>query len=1119
MKLFAKILIFAFVVIGCAREHIPFEVDSSLVRIGINFSPNFANQTTNLTRTGGNQIATDLELEMKNTTLFVFSHPNYDASNSSGYVTPTPDGKLLTYATLTQHTTGNIPAGVIDEYVCYVSEIKAPVVAIGIANLPQDVLNSMLQRIDDGEHITYSQFVSESVLEIAATEGNVTVDANNVILKNGSDGILPLSVDPIELPELTQATIDYADTHKPEASNSTFAYARIDVLLDTQNSTLIDEVALKSAWLCNIPIVPNYTGVVDLITYLDYGAEVTTETNRNTEEQPNAEGSNDIIQGLYMYPNTIVENVSDENKVYVIVKAQTSESIGDEYYKIEIRYDKDNATSYSIERNTRYRLLIKDFEGNGYASFDEALISPPSNVKFEIEIDSSTGNDFLVTNGTSYMALSNTIVDVFGSGEQLYGRNLTAFTVFYKENSSVEATAGASKLPINLTKSISTISQGLHLPDSLEFKNNFTQDTIFPIRFRVDSSFSGYGEIIVRVGNLVGKVKINLIELEPQQTTIDRYTTPGYTYAYLEVEGLQPADIATWIRFGNTSDIEYAAQDGQGIPISLPLLTTGYRDNFICPAIIYNENGESARTYILQENLEIIDFTDREVVNSYIGGSYNIAGKEKADLTLSNCYILNPNPNQARKYYIPITKRITDIWQGYTTSEEKTKYRNRTVKLFDESNNFTLPKGWKVKVLWWDSQRIYDGNLEFVRDSTDYDNNSISVIIPARMENYGVVSVAVTDGSGSEELVGGRGDGGTEDVILWSWTFWITDYDPTSIARVSSPTNGAGSYTAGGAYTPSGTMTYTDAVHRYSNGTWVNSTASNYNNGTYGVNSTGYNARRFIMDRNFGAFANTYTGHGTIYNSTFIKVISPPVSGICSVQHGNPRPIPGAGTLDSKGRAIDFIEKDDGYKTVVELAQYPYHFCNGVPKFSSWQQPFVADDTDNIWARSGDTNYLYCYNIWADKDLRTDEDLLARVKKSIFDPSPLGWMVSSKNTFYNFTTANTPYNNTTTPEASTGSVYNNFANLFYIPYRSSGTGQYVLAKSDIFVDLYIRSNESLATAYSESPTGAEGFRDDISFNIYAVGGGTSTASYRVYAASGTGKASGLAIRPVTEAEY
>ncbi len=1142
--------------------------NNSLPRITIDFGPSFSTINSNssiITRadidasSGATQrIATDRELELKNVTLFVFTNNTFEMEGANIVSSPDTSGHLLLYANM--NPTGT-PNDEINEnltiqrfYTAEVPEINSPVTAIGVANLPPDMIQKINDSLDSGKAMTYGEFIKATILPIdtEVVAGRTKASSTNLILENKIDnsGILPISVDPIQLPALTEV---YTGNYPV----SVFGYSRIDILLysepdqdgSTQNSPFGNpnartEVELMEAYLSNVPNTPIYTSLPPKgVTYIDYTNPITPATNLATEEtntyhkywfDTNNDGvaeefqfqPDDLIQGLYMYPNVSVKGTTEAPYVYIIVKAKTAQSEvfinadGEEekipeFFKVLIKYGDDpNNPSFAINRNTRYRLKLLRFEGNGYSSLEEALDNPPSNILYDIDIDSGTGNEFVVTNGTSYMALSNTIVDIYADKEKIIKQNFDGFTIHYEHNE--KASSGfADDVWNSVVKRVISETDGLNVVNTAEFSETFQENQKDTLIFMLDNNFFvdankpdptkdvWVGEVSIRVGNLLSRVKVNFNQFGDSETQITNYETSDYTYAYIDYGDKITTDLATWIQFGGTTDLEYTAEQNSGIPISLVELTTGYRDNFKSPAYVYNNNGESVRIYILQENLDIVDFSDKAIVNYYIGGSFS----DNSELELSNTYMLRPAQSVARKYYIPISSRIKEVWGTRITGGKSpfTKYAYISDSealahsdYYDTDGNFVLPEDWDIEIVWYDSQRVYNGNFKFQRDlpNPSTGEERISVTIPANSENYGVVLVSVVDGKGNS---------------LWSWTFWITDYDPMGIARDNLGNNfGAGTYTTTGTGTEAGVspgvyhsatsgIITEDALHRYLGSVW---------------NSGGLNDGRFMMDRNIGAFDNTAIGHGTVYDNNNEICISDPLSGSLTFQHANPRPYPAKGAIKGDGTRLENITpystpaSEGYYTTVIGALRVPYNFCVGLPgssAFSHWLNPAnnPAAARNIIW---GDvslklTNLTDVFTTAAGQEV-------VRVTKSIFDPSPLGWMVPNKFTYFDFAGKMTADN--ALHKYSTLESYLKFARFFYVTYRSSSTGTLVRVKdvsNSETADGYMRTNE---TYFSSSHNNT--WRDDYSLALgYVFSGNTRMLS--------SGKASGCSIRPITQATY
>ncbi len=1111
----------------------------SLVTLRFDFDGDFAPKT--LTRTRDYTYATERELELINgPTMLVFENSLYEGENpSNDFSKIDVDGRLLALgeAVWDPEADDELNVGEKGAYITKIHPYNKPVTIFAVANLSEEKYNWMMDKYNSGEGFTYDEFRTSTLISIE-TERVAPEDANGVLdgmsgatvvsesnrilanLKNTTGetnpktgelrkglGILPISVDPIIFPNLTQESIDASNN--PGATSSKFSYARIDVMLspDVVNASGAENIEIKAAYLANVPRIPNYTGGYDHIYYTDITRPVTKDTNLPTGDAAfdlaaiaPGYSDNHFVQGLYCYPNNVelgadtTVTYQESPFTYIIIKARIqipgqpegSTSDEGEYYKVIIRYPIDeskpmdvNNTNYDIMRNTRYLVQMNKFEGSGYKTLREAFENPPSNVSYDIFIDSESGNEFVVTNGTAYMALSNTVIDIFADRKDIDNVAFNAFSIYYEHNlSAKDATADDAFNSLTKEIYVEDENSGLIIVNEADFEctsadtvNHFKHKTHKEIQLAITEDFNQTANLVVRVGNLKKSITVNWFYLDSETTEIKRYeredadTPSPYTYAYLDYGDEVTPSTASWINFGETTSFEYQAIDGDGVPIDIGVLAAGFRNNFDSPAVLYSLSGESTRLYITQENLEEIDFSDPKYVNrDYIGGSYK---DDTTNLTLSNCYILNPGV-RARKFYIPITTRIEQVWnpnKPYTTSQERSDFG---------MVNGKLPESWKVKVQFYDSQLIYDGNFTVSKEIAKRNGEDcFSIVIPGSIENYGMMQVAVTN---------------AEDEVLWTWSFWVTDYDPTMIARNSTP-KGEGSYTVREVAGTGGTNYYFPTYHKATDGVITEDNIQQYSDGDWADSL--YLGRRFIMDRNLGVFAKSAIGLGVIWNSTVTAMISEPLSGASYYQYGNHRPVPGSGALDADGRPFDIIP-DPGatFRTIVYTLQRPNQFFFGDNKYGTW-----VDDAED--ANDG-VNDLHVN--WHDVDVNLNVGL-GRVTKSIFDPSPLGWMAPPHNTFNAFTTGTLTYN--VSPLITADVIfYKKFAQFFLTSYRASIGGDLQYPKVS-YRDCWLRLNVHYNAADSRS---------------LAMDSGTTTVS-ALDADAQSGKAAGLGLRSVTQATY
>ncbi|MFI3264150.1 MAG: fimbrillin family protein [Rikenellaceae bacterium] len=292
---------------------------------------------------------------------------------------------------------------------------------------------------------------------------------------------------------------------------------------------------------------------------------------------------------------------------------------------------------------------------------------------------------------------------------------------------------------------------------------------------------------------------------------------------------------------------------------------------------------------------------------------------------ISNCYIINPTPNEETIIQIPIQTRINDFWLNYSGKN--------TTKITSATDIETL----KVVTVWEDFEEAFDYKCSLLYD----DNGDMAVqftILSEYQEGNFVFAV--------QEF---RND---LYYTLWSWHLWFTDYNPDAIA--------AGNvnkirYVKDGIYELDG---YSGAVHRYKDSDDGKSTAV----------WSGIYAGKFIMDRNIGernCYADDY-GAGAVY-----------------YQFGRKDPFPGSCATFANGDSEPYKRNFSGFG-FYESVIYSNDF-------------FVSESSSYNWCDETAARRYSC--IWFDVDIPLDGYL---GEKSIFDPSPLGWMIPLNDTWNGF---------------------------------------------------------------------------------------------------------------------
>jgi hypothetical protein len=358
----------------------------------------------------------------------------------------------------------------------------------------------------------------------------------------------------------------------------------------------------------------------------------------------------------------------------------------------------------------------------------------------------------------------------------------------------------------------------------------------------------------------------------------------------------------------------------------------------------------------------------------------------KTFVGLSNSYILNPMALIGdREFQVPITqvnRYWTDTSDGYGNFSE----------------NISLTDGWTVALLWQDAadivRAINPAGQKYITISKATGigpNDYFTIHVPAGAK-HGNFVVALKKGNP------GAGE------ILWSWHFWVTDYNPDS-KDVTIKNNTFAYDVTGGQVHHYGSRLFGYTRNPYESGKIQAYTYSE--NVTY---TTPY-AKSVMMDRNIGTITygtNPDSGRGSLH-----------------YQFGRKDPFPGniplydiAGTAltGSSDPAWVPVNANAVAVTTVDKAEVPSSVKNPLVFYTDWINS--GGSTTYVW---GDTKLNY--NIATADDLTKKTN---RFGKSIYDPCPEGWKVALDGTWEDFPESGTIYGNpprTTTILANDGIYY------------------------------------------------------------------------------------------------
>jgi hypothetical protein len=352
--------------------------------------------------------------------------------------------------------------------------------------------------------------------------------------------------------------------------------------------------------------------------------------------------------------------------------------------------------------------------------------------------------------------------------------------------------------------------------------------------------------------------------------------------------------------------------------------------------------------------------------------------------TSSNCYILNPpllSEANARVYKIPV-RRVDEYWGDvrFVGSGHEKLYTLGT------------DSKWAVALLWQDHPNI-------VRTTG---NNFVTITRAAGTGKEDYFSLKVPYGATHGNFVVAISKGSTFDEknILWSWHFWVTDYDPYSKAITAV----ANKY----AYNVSGGQ-----LHRYKDNNvklW-----------------SGEYATKFIMDRNLGSDLHTAnTTKDPDYSLTY--------------QFGRKDPLPIVPIYNIGGTPISRPEASNSHESIAYSIAHPLQYIGFNANYEQWVNDKMYDSQGvDVGQSSYDNNTNgVSFRCWNDpRYASTDQNV-----KSIFDPSPWGFKVPRSTTWSDFSN-----NGTTNPTVNVGTpinrafpyTYDTANGVLYWPYLKVGT--------------------------------------------------------------------------------
>ncbi len=333
-----------------------------------------------------------------------------------------------------------------------------------------------------------------------------TYTTENNILKSNDTGLLPKSSNTLSLSKIDALTVS------GQKLEFEFDYVRVDVTLPTGTD---EYPKLLNVYAMNAPALPLST---TKITKTHAVAPTGTDTKS--------------VQGLYLYPNATSDLWSKDDAISIMLKIEASEGVF-RYYKILIQHPSGTGKIYDIQRDYRYFINIISLTSDGYATEDEAIAAPHSNIDYNITYDDNSTH--IVDNGQYYIGASKDKYWAKGLGYEshmLHANPKIEILTSWNDDTFVRNTDGTYSVEIAFTLGdgdgggiLHKLSGDVTLPDGASFStetpladNWKTITTEQEYTIILDENFTE-GDIIIKLGELTQTIKL----------TVDKCVVTDYT--------------------------------------------------------------------------------------------------------------------------------------------------------------------------------------------------------------------------------------------------------------------------------------------------------------------------------------------------------------------------------------------------------------------------------------------------------------------------------------------------------------------------------------------------------------------------------------------------------------
>ncbi len=245
------------------------------------------------------------------------------------------------------------------------------------------------------------------------------------------------------------------------------------------------------------------------------------------------------LQPLYLYENnggsTDAPNYTDIviGGTYTTAENNALQS----YLKVRLEYGSDTTLSADVVRNTVYKFIVTEIYENsiGYSTLAEAVLGEYTDAEIALVVGEDAMSDVIVGNGDYYVSFSNSEFVAYAPSGDL--SDVTAFTMYY----DVSTNSNISNFD-DIVKSV-TLAEG---STGVTLGTLPTLSAGTALNIPVTLADDAEGTIIVRIGNLVKEIAVSRYQDDTNLATAFAGTDSDYVYAKFVDEA------PSWLKIAET---------------------------------------------------------------------------------------------------------------------------------------------------------------------------------------------------------------------------------------------------------------------------------------------------------------------------------------------------------------------------------------------------------------------------------------------------------------------------------------------------------------------------------------------------------------------------------------